>query len=216
MSDIVIKQETGGYRGEAQGVEIFVPSRVVELPGKKQSVMWPRYLLLGYLALYFSVYLYIQQSSGDKVPGSMLLLAMLMPLLAIGGLNVYGSRGMSRRSSLGLPRIDVNVGGGGATTRSKTRRTIERPNQRLTLGAKSLRQVYAEGSMSRRNIPIQMQKGSRLEVRDDDGEDDGIFDTAAFWLIHSDGSEQVILENITREERGAVAKAVREALQTMV
>lgn len=171
VREIVIKRERGGYRGEAQGVEIFVPSRIIELPGKEQGPHWAHHLVHGFITV---VGLFLTNGRVHQGP---------LP-------STSGRRGKAR--------------------------TIDRPNQRLTLGDKSIRQVYVDDAMSRRNTPIRVQRGARIEVRDDDGEDDGIFDTAAFWLVHSDGSEQVLLENIARDERGTIAKAIGDALQTVV
>ena len=70
--------------------------------------------------------------------------------------------------------------------------------------------------MSRRNTPLRLDKSLRLEVRDDDGEDDGVFDTAGFWLVDPNShEEQLLLEKIARDERDKVTTAIREALHSL-
>lgn len=213
MSDIVVTREEVGYRGGAGGVDIFVPSRAIQLAGKPKLLSKFWYALLAFMVFYGALFLYIQSREGvDQALGALVLLLMLAPLIMLGGGRRIGSalgRGVRTAGQIAqytqLPDAGVDEG-----------RTIHRPNQRLTLGQTNNRQVYEDGAMSRRNTPLRLDKSLRLEVRDDDGEDDGVFDTAGFWLVDPNShEEQLLLEKIARDERDKVTTAIREALHSL-
>ncbi|MFT5353050.1 MAG: hypothetical protein ACI9KE_000247 [Polyangiales bacterium] len=164
---------------------------------------------MAYMAVYGSVFLYVRYGDVDQVYGSMVLILMMGPLVLLaggGGMRFNSERVTYRASS------DIQLPSAGVTPGQK----ILRPNQLLTLGPQSIRQVYEENAMSRRNVPLRVQKGARLEVRDDDGEDDGVLNTAALWLVHPESNdEQLLLEHVTPDERDGVVAAVRNALRYM-
>ena len=214
MSDIVITREEGAYRGELGGVDIFVPSRVIQLPGKPRLISNFWYAVMAYMAFYFGVYMYIRHGDNvDQVLGSFVLLGLMAPLILLGGGGAMRSR--SRRGSFNASyhaTQNIHLPDAGFTKG----RTIPRPNQRLTLGQKSIRQVYEDNAMSRRNTPLRLVSGYQLDVRDDDGEDDGEFDTAAFWLVNAEtNDEQLLLEKIARDEREVVSAAIHDALRAL-
>ena len=102
MSDIVVTREEVGYRGGAGGVDIFVPSRAIQLAGKPKLLSKFWYALLAFMVFYGALFLYIQSREGvDQALGALVLLLMLAPLIMLGGGRRIGSalgRGFALRA----------------------------------------------------------------------------------------------------------------------
>lgn len=204
MSDVVIKRETNGYRGEVHSVEIVLPSRAIQLPGRKHFVSGFWSLVLFYMAIYALVALGIFLAGINPITAG-ILVVMLIPFGLLAGGALFGLRGFRPRDFTPLRKANPVAG-----------KIIHRPKQQLRLSANSIRQVY-EGDAVVQETAIQLREGLVLRTRDDDGKDDLSFDTISYSLVRvdeqEDKEEQLLLVNVARDERSELTTAIREAVQ---
>lgn len=207
MGDVVITRETNGYRGEVECVEIVLPSRSIQLPGRKHFVSGFWSLVLFYLAVYAFVALGIYLAGINPITAG-ILLVMLLPFGLLAGGALFGWRGFRPRDFTPLRKGNPVAG-----------KIIHRPKQLLRLSAKSIRRVYEGDSVVQETV-IRLRAGLVLRSRDDDGKDDLSFDTISYSLIRvgereeeESDEEQLLLVNVARDERGELATAIREAVQ---
>lgn len=157
---MIIEPLPPDYRGTSPGVEIFVAGRSFQKPSKRRlsSRAW---IPIGlYMGLIGAIYYATKTGQIDGMVGSMILIAMMFPLIMLSGGSSTGSKGGTMTGGARRGSYGGGLAGGFSLKPGMALGDIvERKHQRLIFGATCTREVYTDESAARFSTSFDCPKG---------------------------------------------------------